>query len=698
MAVVTTLSGGVADSAQSNFVSKWGNLQGCLSKWFKGKFESTVEVFGLCMQHIKEVVAYFRLRNQKEEQRLMHIINGNVPAKTRAVQKIKKGPTPNITKVKIVSVMESQQIPKASHVYDTLRHLDAKRMNEIGNMPCHEIVPAIEKWRKESPKPIETEPSTKPANSPVDEEFQPVVNRRQQKAAKREANLAAKRKLDPSHWNAPILTAPPVRGVDGVYLAGNSDDAEGLVTGGLFHGYNHAGKLAVLLLGTPSNSLLAAAQRHHINPVPCSIPVMKGTGTYVEAGFVWQIGQEEVKSVIAPLAIDWSSTKQPTIVAVDVARNHAPSQLWGRLAQAWKSVEMSREHEEWKKQQQKLGKKPWQALNDEMTAMIRAKGGDEAVNVSVYGAKLNALFKGDTFTATFRASDALIEKLRACSGIDGVAFRRTSFGNTEQYDKEETEETKVPFPASLSLEAALEQLKLLPGHRGLFFKRDGHSLIARIPKSSEEAAWKLIASRDVPGKAMYEIDQLPRAIAPEDLAAVLKQDVHWDAEVVRVKTCGTKQSPWKKAIVRASMPPSHTFLQMQGRICTIRPMTRDPIKPTGPENAPPAKDFAQLAQERKQSFYATIKPAQAVISPPHVSQAAPMAVEPTPAVTTGVDTLQKVIVNNVLQELGGQLKDMVSAIQATLMEQYKVDQANMQQQIEQLSMDTVQRKAPRTQE
>ena len=176
---------------------------------------------------------------------------------------------------------------------------------------------------------------------------------------------------------------------------------------------------------------------------------------------------------------------------------------------------MSRENEEWKKRQQKLGKKPWQALNDEMTNMIRAKGGPEAASVMAYGAELNALFKGDT-TATFRASAALVEKLRACSGIDGVAFRRTSFGNTEQYDKEEAEEAKVPFPMSLPLDAALEQLKQLKGHRG-FFKRDGHALIARVPKSEEEHAWKPIASRSAPAKTIYEIDQLPRSLAAETL-------------------------------------------------------------------------------------------------------------------------------------------------------------------------------------
>ena len=319
---------------------------------------------------------------------------------------------------------------------------------------------------------------------------------------------------------------------------------EEIVKGGLFDGYSFPGKLAVVLLGTPSNSLLSAAQLHHINPVPCSIPVMKGAGAYVELGFIWQIGNEAVKSLIAPLAVEWSTTKQPTIVAVDVERNHASSQLWGRLSQAWKSVVMSRENEEWKKRQQKLGKKPWQALNDEMTNMIRAKGGPEAASVMAYGAELNALFKGDT-TATFRASAALVEKLRACSGIDGVAFRRTSFGNTEQYDKEEAEEAKVPFPMSLPLDAALEQLKQLKGHRG-FFKRDGHALIARVPKSEEEHAWKPIASRSAPAKTIYEIDQLPRSLAAEDLAGLLQKEVHWSTEVVRIKMCGTKHAPWKK--------------------------------------------------------------------------------------------------------------------------------------------------------
>ena len=329
---------------------------------------------GIGMQCFQEAVAYFRLRNQREEQRQMHITNGNIPAKIRAGSKLKKAPTPNMTKVKVVSVLEAQQMPKASHTYDTLRHKNAKRMNEIASMPCHEIFPAIEKWRQERPTSESNDASLVPPRPPAgradeaEAEFQPVLSRRKVKAAKREANLAAKRKLDAAHWNAPILTAPPVRGVEGVYLANNSADAEALVAGGLFDGYTFAGKLAVLFLGTPSDSLLSSAQQHHINPVPCSIPVMKGVGTYVETGFVWQIGAQEVKSLIVPLEVNWSTTQQPTIVAVDVACNHASSQLWGRLSQAWKSVVMSREHEEWKKQQQKLGKKPWQALNEEMTA------------------------------------------------------------------------------------------------------------------------------------------------------------------------------------------------------------------------------------------------------------------------------------------------------------------------------------------
>ncbi|CAE7608211.1 unnamed protein product [Symbiodinium natans] len=571
---------------------------------------------GIGMQCFQEAVAYFRLRNQREEQRQMHITNGNIPAKIRAGSKLKKAPTPNMTKVKVVSVLEAQQMPKASHTYDTLRHKNAKRMNEIASMPCHEIFPAIEKWRQERPTSESNDASLVPPRPPAgradeaEAEFQPVLSRRKVKAAKREANLAAKRKLDAAHWNAPILTAPPVRGVEGVYLANNSADAEALVAGGLFDGYTFAGKLAVLFLGTPSDSLLSSAQQHHINPVPCSIPVMKGVGTYVETGFVWQIGAQEVKSLIVPLEVNWSTTQQPTIVAVD------------------------------------------------------------AVNVSVYGAKLNTLFKGDTFTATFRASDALVAKLRECSGVDGVAFRRTSFGNTAQYDKEEVEESKAPFPHSVPLDTALEQLKQLQGHKGLYFKRDGHSLIARVPKSLEDAAWKLIASRTVPGKSMYEIDQLPRSLAAEDLVSLLQKEVHWDTEVVRVKTCGTKQSPWKKALVRATTEPAHTFLQIQGRISTIRPYAKDGPKPTSAASEVPTP--ASTAMDTS--------------SPP----------EPL-----GVESLQKAIVSSVTQALTAQVTTMVGQVQDSLMKKYEQDQASihatMQQQIEQLTLDTLQRKAARTQ-
>ena len=316
MAVVTA-STDAAECAQTILFSKWGDLLGSLGALFKGKFECVVKAMGTCMQCFQEAVAYFRLRNQREEQRQMHITNGNIPAKIRAGSKLKKAPTPNMTKVKVVSVLEAQQMPKASHTYDTLRHKNAKRMNEIASMPCHEIFPAIEKWRQECPTSESNDASLVPPRPPAgradeaEAEFQPVLSRRKVKAAKREANLAAKRKLDAAHWNAPILTAPPVRGVEGVYLANNSADAEALVTGGLFDGYTFAGKLAVLFLGTPSNSLLSAAQQHHINPVPCSIPVMKGVGTYVETGFVWQIGAQEVKSLIVPLEVNWSTTQQP---------------------------------------------------------------------------------------------------------------------------------------------------------------------------------------------------------------------------------------------------------------------------------------------------------------------------------------------------------------------------------------------------
>ena len=126
MAVVTT-SAGVANSALTNLFSKWGDLLGSLDPKFKGKCERVLKAMGTCMQFLSEAVAYFRLRNQREEQRLMHAINGNTPAKVRAGPKIKKVRTPSMTKVRIVSVLEAQQMPKASHVCDMLRHKDAKR-------------------------------------------------------------------------------------------------------------------------------------------------------------------------------------------------------------------------------------------------------------------------------------------------------------------------------------------------------------------------------------------------------------------------------------------------------------------------------------------------------------------------------------------------------------------------------------------
>ena len=89
MAVVTT-SAGVANSALTNLFSNWGDLLGSLGPKFKGKFERVLKAMGTCMQFLSEAVAYFRLRNQREEQRLMHAFNGNTPAKVRAGPKIKK--------------------------------------------------------------------------------------------------------------------------------------------------------------------------------------------------------------------------------------------------------------------------------------------------------------------------------------------------------------------------------------------------------------------------------------------------------------------------------------------------------------------------------------------------------------------------------------------------------------------------------
>ena len=69
MAVVTT-SAGVANSALTNLFRKWGDLLGSLDPKFKGKFERVLKAMGTCMQFLSEAVAYFRLRNQREEQRL----------------------------------------------------------------------------------------------------------------------------------------------------------------------------------------------------------------------------------------------------------------------------------------------------------------------------------------------------------------------------------------------------------------------------------------------------------------------------------------------------------------------------------------------------------------------------------------------------------------------------------------------------
>ena len=159
--------------------------------------------------------------------------------------------------------------------------------------------------------------------------------------------------------------------------------------------------------------------------------------------------------------------------------------------------------------------------------------------------------------------------------------------------------------------------------------------------------------------------------------------------------------------MRAAEPPAHSFLQIQGRISTVRKMAKDvPKQPAEAQAAHKPKDFVQLAQERaalgQQSFYATLKPASPVLSVTPSTSAVPPA--PTKMDTSsapepqGVESLQKAIVTSVMQALEGQVKAMIDQIRIGLFEQYNKDQENMQQQIEQLTLDTVQRKTARTQE
>ena len=308
---------------------------------------------------------------------------------------------------------------------------------------------------------------------------------------------------------------------------------------GIFDGHHPSGSLAIILLGAPSNSLLTAAQEHGINPTAQPIPVKRGACTHVD--------RKEVTSTIRPVTVAWDNTNQPTIMAMDIAKNHCQKDLWDKLSKAWTNVEKAKHDIAWKEAQKKLNKRPWAELANELTALLRVKGGDEASGAQVYGARFTPLHKGDTFTCTFRANPQLIDKLRADSNSAGIAFRRTRFGNPTDVDKENDIETKIPFPSTVDIQQAKSILHQIQGHRVLFFARDGHSMVARVPNAKEEEAWQLIAGRKAPPKQQYEIDHLPRALIADDLAGLLKQHLGWETEVVRMKISGNKQAPWKKA-------------------------------------------------------------------------------------------------------------------------------------------------------
>ena len=133
--------------------------------------------------------------------------------------------------------------------------------------------------------------------------------------------------------------------------------------------------------------------------------------------------------------------------------------------------------------------------------------------------------------------------------------------------------------------------------------------------------------------------------------------------------------PGKKALVRAAEPPAHSFLQIQGRISTVRKMAKDvPKQPAEAQAAHKPKDFVQERTALgQQSFYATLKPASPVLSVTPSTSAVPPA--PTKMDTSsapepqGVESLQKAIVTSVMQALDGQVKAMIDQIRIGLFKQ-----------------------------
>ena len=60
-----------------------------------------------------------------------------------------------------------------------------------------------------------------------------------------------------------------------------------------------------------------------------------------------------------------------------------------------------------------------------------------------------------------------------------------------------------------------------PIHRGLGFKDNGARLVARLPMSLREEAWRFFQSRDAPGQLWYEIHKLPASIGRSQLQRML---------------------------------------------------------------------------------------------------------------------------------------------------------------------------------
>lgn len=49
-------------------------------------------------------------------------------------------------------------------------------------------------------------------------------------------------------------------------------------------------------------------------------------------GFFWQIRQKEVTSAVRPVTVAWDNTNQRTILAMDIAKDHCPKDLWDKLS------------------------------------------------------------------------------------------------------------------------------------------------------------------------------------------------------------------------------------------------------------------------------------------------------------------------------------------------------------------------------